>query len=50
VILSTEEQREEWLTAPPDQVEPIQARVLPPNALEIVPDDEAAEYVGGYIK
>ena len=40
----------EWLNAPPDQIEAIQARVLPTDALEIVADDEAAQYVGGYIK
>ncbi len=50
VILRTEEEFGEWLSAPADQVESIQARVLPTDALEIVPDDEAAQYVGGYIK
>jgi putative SOS response-associated peptidase YedK len=50
VILSSEGDREEWLNAPPDQIEAIQARVLPAEALQIVSDDEAAQYVGGYLK
>jgi putative SOS response-associated peptidase YedK len=50
VILRTEQEREEWLSAPADRVAGIQARSLPVAALEIVPDDEAAQYVGGYIK
>lgn len=50
VVLATEADRTEWLKAPADRIEVIQARILPTNALEIVPDDEAAEYVGGYIK
>lgn len=50
VVLRSESDREEWLSAPPDQIEAIQARVLPIDALQIVSDDEAAQYVGGYIK
>jgi putative SOS response-associated peptidase YedK len=50
VILHTDGEREDWLTAPADQIEAIQAHVLPADALEIVPDDEAAQYVGGYLK
>ncbi len=50
VILRAEADREEWLAAPADRVGEIQARVLASEALEIVPDDEAAQYVGGYIK
>jgi len=50
VVLVTEADRTEWLTAPADRIEEIQARILTTNALEIVPDDGAAEYVGGYIK
>jgi putative SOS response-associated peptidase YedK len=50
VILQSEAEREKWLSAPTQEVEAIQARVLPMNALEIVSDDEAAQYVGGYIK
>lgn len=41
---------EEWLSVLADSIEAIQARVLPTEALEIVPDDEAAQYVGGYLK
>ena len=50
VILRAEAEIEEWLTAPAEAIEAIQARVLPSNALEVVPDEEAAQYVGGYIK
>ncbi len=41
--LATRHAAEEALNA-------IQARVLPTDALEIVDDDEAAQYVGSYIK
>jgi putative SOS response-associated peptidase YedK len=50
VILRTEAEFQEWLTAPANRIGAFQARVLPTSALEIVPDDEAAQYVGGYIK
>lgn len=50
VILRTQAEREEWLNAPADQIQPIQARALPTNALEILSEDEAAQYVGGYLK
>jgi putative SOS response-associated peptidase YedK len=50
VVLRSAEECDEWLTAPPDQISTIQARVLPAEALEILPDQQAAEYVGGYIK
>lgn len=50
VILRTEAEFEEWLTAPADRFEAIQARVLPTDGLEVITDDEAAQYVGGYIK
>lgn len=50
VVLRTEEEREEWLSAPASQIEAIQARVLQPTALHIVSDDEAAQYVGAYLK
>ena len=50
VILRTDADREQWLSAPADQIEAIQARVLPAEALQIVADDEAAQYVGGYLK
>ncbi|MBK8544967.1 MAG: SOS response-associated peptidase family protein [Caulobacteraceae bacterium] len=48
VVLRSDVEREEWLNAPADQVEEIQTRVLPTEALEIVTDAEAAQYVGGY--
>jgi putative SOS response-associated peptidase YedK len=50
VILRTKVECDEWMSAAADQVAAIQARVLPTEALVILPDDEAAEYVGGYIK
>jgi putative SOS response-associated peptidase YedK len=50
VILRGDGECEEWLSAPADQIEAIQARVLPTDALEVAPDDEAAQYVGGYLK
>jgi len=50
VVLRGEFECRQWLNAAPDQIETIQARVLPAEALEIVSDDEAAQYVGGYIK
>lgn len=50
VVLRSQGACEEWLNAPPDQIEEIQARVLPSDALQIVPDDEAEQYTGGYLK
>lgn len=50
VILRSEFECRHWLTAAPDQIETIQARVLPTDALEIVPDEEASQYAGGYLK
>jgi putative SOS response-associated peptidase YedK len=50
VVLLSQDACEEWLNAPPDQIEEIQARVLPTDALEIVSDDEAEQYTGGYLK
>ena len=50
VVLRSDVEIEEWLGASADQIEAIQSRVLPTEALEIVFDDEAAQYVGGYIK
>lgn len=50
VILTNQFACKEWLNAPPEQIETIQARVLPHIALEIVSDDEAAQYAGGYIR
>lgn len=50
VVLATPEERKEWLTASAACVAEIQSRVLPADVLEIVPDDEAAAFVGGYLK
>lgn len=50
VILSNQFACKEWLNAPPDQIEAIQARVLPGNALEIVSEEEASQYVGRCLK
>ncbi|HYD86263.1 MAG TPA: SOS response-associated peptidase family protein [Vitreimonas sp.] len=50
VILQTEAEFQEWLTTPSENIEELQARVLPTDALEVLPDEEAAAYVGGYIK
>jgi putative SOS response-associated peptidase YedK len=50
VVLRSEAERWEWLTGPSDQIERIQARVLAADVLEILPDDEAAPYAGGYLK
>lgn len=50
VILEGEREQHEWLSTPADQVEAIQARALPVEALEIVSDEEALQYVGGYLK
>ncbi len=50
VILTNVFECKQWLNAPPDQIEAIQARVLAADALEIVPDDEAGQYVGSYLK
>lgn len=50
VVLRDEAACDEWLNAPPEEIGAIQARVLATDALEIVGDDEAAQYVGGYIR
>lgn len=50
VVLTNVFECKQWLNAPPDHIETIQARVLATDALEIVPDDEAGQYVGGYLK
>ena len=41
VILHTDAEQAEWLSAPAVAVAEIQARTLPADALEIVSDDEA---------
>ncbi|MGE0830916.1 MAG: SOS response-associated peptidase [Hyphomonadaceae bacterium] len=50
VILRSEAEQAEWLSAPAASIAEIQARALPADALEIVSDDEASQYVGGYLK
>jgi putative SOS response-associated peptidase YedK len=50
VVLRSQAEREEWLNAPAARIEAIQARALPADALAIVPDEEAAAYVGSYLK
>lgn len=50
VVLSGTAEQDEWLTAPADRIASIQARVFPAEALERVNDEEAAQYVGGYLK
>ncbi|MFZ2030982.1 MAG: SOS response-associated peptidase family protein [Vitreimonas sp.] len=50
VVLIGADACQEWLSAPPEQIEAIQARVLPASALEILGDEEASAYAGGYIK
>lgn len=50
VVLRSDAEQREWLTAPAAAIEEIQSRVLPAEALEIVSDDEAAQYAGGYLK
>jgi putative SOS response-associated peptidase YedK len=50
VILGSEAEQSEWLSAPSDEIEAIQARVLAAKALEIMSDDEAEQYVGRYLK
>lgn len=50
VILRSEAEQSEWLQAPAAEIEAIQARVLPRDALEILSAEEAAQYAGGYLK
>lgn len=50
VILRTEFECKQWLSAAPDHIETLQARVLPTDALEILSDEEAQAYVGAYLK
>lgn len=50
VILARPEECNEWLTAPATSIAKVQARVLPNDALEIVSEEEAVMYVGGYLK
>ncbi len=50
IVLESEERQRLWLEAPANDIEAMQARVLPADVLQIVPDDEASQYVGGYLK
>ena len=50
LILRDRAAQQEWLSAGAGEIEAIQVRVLATDALEIVSDDEAAQYVGGYLK
>lgn len=50
VVLTNQFACKEWLNAPPDQIEAIQARVLPADALEILSEEQASVYAGGYLK
>jgi putative SOS response-associated peptidase YedK len=50
VVLTNLFECKQWLNAPADQIETIQGRALPTDALELVPDEEAAQYAGGYLK
>lgn len=50
VVLRSEDEIEDWLRAEPSEIERIQARKLAKEALEVVSDEEAAQYVGGYLK
>lgn len=50
VVLPDAAACEEWLRVDTSEVETIQARVLPAEKLDVVPDDEAAQYAGGYLK
>lgn len=50
VILRSNSECKEWLEAPVSEIAAIQARMLPPDGLKMVSDEEAAQYVGGYLK
>ncbi len=50
VVLRTAAEQEEWLNATAAELASIQARILPVEALEIVSDEEASQFVGGYLK
>lgn len=49
VVIAKQERCEEWLGAPASEIERLQARVLPTDALEIISDAEAEAYAGNYI-
>jgi putative SOS response-associated peptidase YedK len=46
VVLTTPEQCDEWMRAPASAIETIQSRPLPSDELVVLPDDEAALFVG----
>lgn len=50
VVLSSPDLCEAWLTLPPASINEIQDAVLPSDDLEILSDDEASQFVGGYLK
>jgi putative SOS response-associated peptidase YedK len=50
LVLRGESELHEWLSAETTSIESIQARVLPRDALEMLSDEEAAQYGGGYLK
>lgn len=50
VIVRGHAEEEEWLCADADEIGSIQSRVLPAEALEVLSDEEASAYVGGYLK
>ncbi len=50
VVLRTKAEQEEWLSAPANDIEKIQGRVLPGDALDILSDDEASQFSGAYLK
>ncbi len=50
VVLASPAEQEEWLTASANQIEALQARILARHMLEIVSEEEASQYGGGYLK
>lgn len=50
VVLASEDACSEWLSMPTANIDAVQANVLPAEALEVLGDDEAAQFVGGYLK
>lgn len=50
VVLGSEFEVKHWLSAAPAQIEAIQARVLPDDALRMLTDDEASVFAGFYMK
>lgn len=50
VILRTPAEHNEWLSAPASAVAEIQARTLASEALEVVGDEEAAQFAGNYLR